>query len=59
MKPLLWVASVMALTFCVSLDAQAQANKCVAKCAAYCNKHWPSGDQNAGCKNKCVTRHHC
>jgi len=34
-------------------------NKCVAKCAAYCNKHWPSGGDNSECKHRCVTRHHC
>ena len=39
-------------------EASAQ-NRCVAKCTAYCNKHWPSGGDNSECKHRCVTRHHC
>lgn len=64
MKPISFVVGfVTAATILISLamnvtEASAK-NKCIAKCAAYCNKHWPSGGDNGECKHRCVTRHHC
>jgi len=55
---------VMAATGLISLamnvtEASAQNRRCIAKCAAYCNKTHPSGGDNSYCKEKCQTRHHC
>src|SRR5215472_15747963 len=55
---------VMAATGVISLamnvtEASARGSKCVAKCAAYCNKTHPSGGDNSYCREKCQTRHHC
>jgi hypothetical protein len=55
---------VMAATGLISLamnvtEASAQNRKCIAKCAAYCNKTYPSSGQNSDCRNKCQTRRQC